>query len=128
MQSDKVKKFNILEYNQLFMTKIGIYPPRLYDPNHSFFKSPVTFYFLYGSVPPIILLSVIGVFKNWPNVNLVLQGITMSTAGFQSIGMYINIGLGMENVRQFHLMLKRIVDYGAFTFILNINLNGNHSY
>lgn len=114
----KSAKFNVLEYNQLFMTKIGIYPSRLNEPKNIFFKSPVTFYFLYFSIVPIIILSVIGAFKNWPNVNLVLQGVTLTVAGTQAVGMYFNIGLEMEKVRRLHLMLKEIVDKGQFTFIL----------
>lgn len=106
-------KFNVFEYNRMLMSKFGIYPMHLNEPSNdsNSFNSPVIYHFLFA-IPITIILSTMGIWKNFPNIELVLQGIIVTIAGIQLGGMYLSILLNLNDVKKLHLVLQDIVDKG----------------
>lgn len=106
-----MQKLKVLQYNQSFMTYFGIYSTNLTKPTNEFFKSSIV-YILFGMVGLCISLSALGIYENSLKLTLALDALLTLFSGIQCGGMFINLGLGMEKIRIFHLKLQEIVDHG----------------
>lgn len=106
-----MQKLKVLQYNKGFMTFFGIYSSNLMKPTNEFFKSSIV-YILFGMVGLCISLSALGIYENQLKFKLVLDALLTLISGIQCGGMFINLGLGMEKIRIFHLKLQKIVDQG----------------
>lgn len=105
-------RFNVLDYNQHFMAKIGIHSYRLTDPSNEFFKTPSAYLILLILSVFSISSSAAFVYKNTDHFEAALQAIFVIIAGVQCTGMYLSIGLKMEKVKKLQIELQKLVDDG----------------
>lgn len=102
-------KFKVLKYNQIFMSWLGIHSKHLNEPTNEFFKSFRSYYVLI--IMTIAILSCGRYFfTNLSEVQMALGALKIGWAGVQCIGMFIGIGLKMEQIKAMHLKLQEIVD------------------
>lgn len=118
-----MEKFEVLMYNQMLMSKIGIYSYHLTDQTNEFFKSFATYYMLFSVFVIDTAASAMGIYENKDNLELVLEATLTVIAGIQCGGMYLSIGFNMKSVKALHLILQGIVDEGQFPFMLNFKIN-----
>lgn len=105
-----MKNFNVLEYNQIYMSWIGIHSKHLNEPNNEFFKSIGTYYMVFNVISFTIVASAVFVYKNASNIELIAEPCLIVIAGFQVLGMFISVGLKMNKVKGLHIKLQEIVD------------------
>lgn len=106
----EMKSLNVLKYNQKLMAAIGIYSHNLTGPGNEFFKSMVTYYYLFVVLGLFILSSGSFAFKNMDKFLDALEAMSMVIVGIQCGGMHLSIGLNMKAVKALHLKLQGIVD------------------
>lgn len=104
-------KFNVLKYNQLLMTRLGIYSFNLSELTNEFLKSASSYCITITLILSIIS-SIIFVIENRSEINMVLQALVVMIGCFQAIGAYLNIGLNMSKIKIFHQNLQKIADEG----------------
>ena len=105
-------KFKVMKYNQSIMAKIGIHSHRITVPTNEFFKSPATFFFLIIFIVCHLTSSGVFVYRHFRQFEVASQAIFVLIAGFQSLGMYLSVGLNMKKVKALQLELQKIVDEG----------------
>lgn len=115
-------KFNVLESNQSFMAKLGIYSYKLTEPVNKFFKSFMTYYMLFSLILICVILSAMGVYVNWPNIVMVLEAFLTVVTGSQCAGIFISLGLNMKKIKTVHLKLQEIVDEESEAFNIYWNI------
>lgn len=106
-----MSKFKVLRYNQVFMTKLGIYSQRLTASAIDFFKSLITLSILILLLLAIIL-SAVFVYKHRLESKRTLESMSLIVTSIQAFGAYLNIGLRMAKVAELHLKLQAIADEG----------------
>lgn len=111
MENTEYSKIKVLKYHQQVFAWAQIH---WVDPIREFFKSPVTFYFLFHLISFLVIASAVHLFKNTTAFLLVIQVFQQIVGGTQCAGMCINIGINMENIKLFHKKLQEIVDEGEF--------------
>lgn len=115
-------KFNVLNNNQAFMSRLGLYSYRLTEPTFELFKSSFS-YFIILFLGMGILLSVIFVFNfiragDFSNFIFLVEALVVVIAGFQSLPAYLAIAFKIDAVKALHLKLQSIVDQGL-AFLTN---------
>lgn len=104
-------KLKVLEHNQYYMFKLGIYSYDLIEPKNEFFTSFATYYILLFTVVTCYLISTtIFVYKNAANFGEALDPCFLIIGGAQLGGMYLCTGLKMKTIKLVHLKLQQIVD------------------
>lgn len=106
-----MSKFQVLRYNQEFMTEIKIYSVRLTDHKIDFFRSKISYCVLSLSTIAIIS-SAVFVYFDSSDLKATLDSIFLIITSLQTIAVWINIGLQMDNFKKFHNQLQGIVDKG----------------
>lgn len=109
-----MSNLKILEYNQAFMTKIGIYSYQLTNPSNEFFSSFMTYFILLNGTVFTIISSAVFVYKHLSDFQIVLETCLILIAGIQSCGAFLSIGLKMKEMKLLHLKLQAIVDEGIW--------------
>lgn len=105
-------QFNVLQYNQSFMAKIGIHSYRIAEPTNEFLQSPIAFFIPFVLIVCHVISSAVFISQNSQQFEAVLQAIFLMIAGIQSLGMYFSVGLKMKEVKILQLKLQQIVDEG----------------
>lgn len=105
-------KFKVLEYNQNYMARIGIHSLHLNEPTNEFFKSFVSYYYLFVFSVVFIAASAVNAYQSWPQMDIISEPCLIVIAGLQVTGMYSTVGLKMKNVKTLHIELQGIVDEG----------------
>lgn len=95
------KRIEVLKYNQIFMSWIGIYSYRLTEPTNEFIKSKIAFLF-------VTTVS----YTDVAEFQVVLVAVAVIIGAAQTGGAYTNVGLKMKQVKVLHLKLQEIVDEG----------------
>lgn len=112
-------KFQVLKYNQITMSWMGIYSKHLATSRKEFFTSISTYIILFCLIVLCIISNGIFVYANFSHFTKVFRSINIFIGGIQGTGMFICIGLNMKKVTQLHLQLQSIVNQGfAFKFFL----------
>lgn len=105
--------FKVLAYNQAVMNRFGLSSSQNHlsstKPRNEFYKS-FMLYFNTFFITINIILSGINVFRYWPEIDLLMEPITIGVAAFQGIGMYLSVGLNMEKVYELFHSLQQYVD------------------
>lgn len=104
--------FKVFEYNQWYMTKVGLYSYNLTRPTNDLFKSFVTYYMLFFSIAFSIVSSATFSITHKSQFSLALETCFILIAGIQGSGVFLSIGLKMKKVKILHLNLQEIVDQG----------------
>lgn len=108
------KRIEVLKYNQIFMSLIGIYSYRLTEPTNEFIKSKTAYLFV-TTVIAGILMSIAYILVNYTDVaefQVALVAVAVIIGAAQTGGAYTNVGLKMKQVKVLHLKLQEIVDEG----------------
>lgn len=98
----------VLAYHQSIMIRLGLSSRNLSDPNE-FYKS-FMLYFTVLTLSINIILSGILMFRYWPNLDLLMEPITIIVAAFQGLGMYLSVGLNLDKVKKLFISLQECVD------------------
>lgn len=104
--------FNVLEYNQWYMSKIGFYSYHLTRPTNDLFRSFASYYILFFSIIFTISSSAAFAIIHASQFSLALETSFILIAGIQTTGVFLSIGLKMKKVKILHLKLQEIVDQG----------------
>lgn len=110
-----MSKFQVLRYNQEFMTEIKIYSCRLTNPNVDFFRSKMS-YFVLSLSSIAIISSAVFVYIDSSDLKATLDSVFLIITSLQTIAVWINIGLQMANFKDFLNQLQGIVDKGDTFF------------
>lgn len=126
-----MSNLKILEYNQAYMTKIGIYSYRLTNPSNEFFSSFMSYFILLNGTLFTIISSAVFVYKHLSEFQIALETCLILIAGIQSCGAFFCIGLKMKQMKLLHLKLQAIVDEGIqmtfqFLFLVLFLLESFH--
>lgn len=111
-QGKMIKKFRVLEFNQNFMACIGINSHDLTESRNEFFRSMVAYFILFNLICWCMVSSSVFVYQNLDKLELALVTGLVISAGFQSAGMFLAVGLNMKAVKKLHLRLQEIVNNG----------------
>lgn len=109
-------KFNVLERNQAFMARLGIYSYRLTEPTIEFFNSIGTYYIFISLSVPILLFMLVLYHTEYTELDIILDAVFVIIALSQCLGAFISIGVNMKKVKVLHLKLQSIVDGSRFFF------------
>lgn len=112
----KMSKFNVLNNNQAFMTRLGLYSYRLTEPTFELFKSIVP-YFMIICLALGISLSVMFVYYFIMNGNMsdlkpLVEALVVVIAGCQTLPAYLVMAFKINAVKSLHLKLQSVVDKG----------------
>lgn len=116
-----MSKFNVLNNNQAFMTRLGLYSYRLTEQSVELFKSHFS-YFMILFLTLGISLSVMFVYHFLMNGNLndlkpLVEALVVVIAGCQTLPAYLAIASKINAVKALHLKLQSVVDKG---FVLSV--------
>lgn len=112
------RTFNVLEFNQNFMARIGINSHDLTESRNEFFRSIVAYFILFNLIGWCVVSSSVFVYENIEHLDLALQTAFVIVAGFQAGGMFLGVGLNMKAVKTVQLRLQEIVNAGEKAFPL----------
>lgn len=112
---DKTLKFNVLQANQAFMARFGIYSYKLTESTNEFFGSITTYYILFFSIFSIVSCSK-SMINDFSNLITTLEAIVIIVALTQGFGAFITLGYKMQEIKVLHLSLQSIVDKSMSTF------------
>lgn len=101
--------FKVLEYNQMLMVRLGLSSRRLFESTNEFYKSFMP-YFNITFLTINIILSGLEVLKHWPDLNLLMEPVTIIVAAIQGGAMILSVGLNMKLVKKLFISLQDIVD------------------
>lgn len=107
-----MNKLKVLTFNQAIMSKLALYSTESIDPVSEFFKSPITYYFLFNAFILDIISCGIFVYQNFTHFELALETFFVVIAGLQSGGMFLSFGLKLDKVKSLQLELQKIVNNG----------------
>lgn len=110
-------KFNVLKYNQKFMSWLGIYSYQLKESTIEFYKSPLAYFILFHLV--MVIISCIVFVHESMDFKKKLEAILLIFAAIQASGSFLNVALKMRKVKALHLALQEIVDEGRSSFCKN---------
>lgn len=113
-------KFQVLQSNQAFMAKLGLYSYRLTEPTND--SSFITFFMIFYMATFNVSASAAWIFLNFDQLVPVLDTCRAIIVSLQAIGMFINASLKMKTVKKLHRLLQHIVDKGR---LINIYLTSN---
>lgn len=116
LKTGTMGKFKVLEYNQNYMARIGIHSHHLNESTNEFFKSFVSYYYLFVFSVIFITASAVNVYQSWPQMDIISEPCLIVIAGLQVTGMYLAVGLKMKKVKNLHIELQGIVDEGIICF------------
>lgn len=108
-----MSKFRVLQSNQAYMAKIGIYSYRLTEPTNEFFSSIATYFMLFFMFTFNECASAMWILRHSDQLIPILDTCKVIIISSQAVGMFISIGLKMTKVKKLHLQLQRIVDDGS---------------
>lgn len=101
----------VLERNQYFMEKLGIYSYNLTEPTNEFFRSFAMYHiFLFTVVACYLISTTIFLYKNVVDFGDALDPCFLIIGGAQLGGMYVCTGLNMSKIKAVHLKLQQIVN------------------
>lgn len=108
-----MNKFRVLKRSQDFMARLAINSHHLSDPTNEFFRSIAAYYIIF-----FIYIVDVGshwavIYKNWPEINLILLPFSISSAALQCGGVYLSIGFQMKRIKALHIELQTIVNEGT---------------
>lgn len=109
--------FTVLQVNQIFMSRLGIYSRNFNENSNKFFKLIITYFI---SIAMILCIALSGwfIFENkTTDITSSLGAFKIMSAAIQCVGMFVCIGFKINQTRIFHLKLQRIVDMCMFFFI-----------
>lgn len=115
-------RFKSLKYNEAFMAILRVYSP---DTTNSPFKS-VTVQLLLVVITTCFSLTALGIYENWPDLELVLNAIVMVVTPAQVGGMLISLCLNTDKIQILYGKLQEIVDQGESIFKHHIRLVSIH--
>lgn len=107
-----MSRFQVLRYNQEFMREIKIYSLQLPDKSIDFFHSTISYCILSLSTIGIVS-SAVYVYSESSDFKATLDSIFLIITSLQAIAVWINFGLRIKNLKQFHNQLQAIVDQGG---------------
>lgn len=107
-----MSRLKVLEYNQAMINKLGN-SSNFAEPANAFFRSKIV-YLLFGMIGVCITLGALGIYENWPNLELVIEATIAFVGGIQSGGMFLSLGLHFRKIKTLNLKLQEIVDHGNF--------------
>lgn len=125
--SAKIPKFNVLNNNQAFMTRLGLYSYRLTEPTFELFNSFFS-YFIILFLGMGISLSVMFVFNfimagDMSEFKSLVEAMVVIVAGCQTLPAYLAIAYKIDAVKALHLKLQSIVDKGLGFFLNKFHLH-----
>lgn len=121
-------KFKVLEYNQYCLARIGIHLHRLNEPTNEFFKTFVSYYYLFVFIILVIVSSGVFAWKSWPHMDMVSEPCLAIIGGFQATGMYLSIGLKIKKLKVLHIELQEIIDATGISLSYSeMNRDENHN-
>lgn len=118
-----MSRFKVLEYNEAFMAKLGIYSPGSMTATKSSFKS-LTVAIIISIVVMGVSSSALCIYENWSDLELVLNALTTLVGPIQYGGILINLALNAGRIPILQGKLQEIVDEGKLS-ILNIFFYSN---
>lgn len=102
------RDFKVLARNQALMIRLGLSSDRLTESSNEFFTSFVPYFnFTFLSINLIFCAMVI--IQEFPNLDLVLEPLIVFIGGMQGGGMFLSVGLNIENVKALYLAVQKIV-------------------
>lgn len=103
-------KFKVLKYNQMFMSRLGIYSYHLNESTVEFHKSPLAYFILFHLILLVTSCSVS--MCSSVDFRKKLEAILLIVAASQAIGSYLNLALNMKDVKALHIELQEVVGKG----------------
>lgn len=115
-----MNKFQVLEYNQYYMSMIGIeYHHSKFD-----FRQFITNAYFFACTFGICVVSTgIFIWNHLYDFDLAVQSSLSLIAGLQAFGCYLNIRLKTKEIDKLNFDLQQIVDEGFPKMNLNFFLN-----
>lgn len=101
--------FKVLEYNEIYMSWLGIRPNRFDKDSNDFFQSLWPYCVLSVNVCTTAS-SVVYVRTNWPHLDIVAQACVVCMSMIQTGGMFFSFGLNAKLVKAVHCQLQEIGD------------------
>lgn len=107
-KSKRQRDFKVLARNQALMVRLGLSSDRLTESSNVFFKSFVP-YFNFTFLSINLLFCAMVIVQSFPDLDLVLEPLIVFIGGMQGGGMFLSVGLNIENVRALYLAVQKIV-------------------
>lgn len=111
-------KFDVLKYNQAYMSWLGLHSYRVTEPINEFFPSIGSCYMV-PLIGVAFVTSTVFVFKHYDtDVMASVGALKLFFSAFQCGGMFLGFGSKMIQVKALHLELQRLVDEGIVNCII----------
>lgn len=111
-----MEKFTVLQTNQTYMSCLGIHTPNLTERSNRYFKSFVAHWIWIDMILCVIACSWF-IIKNKNDIKS-LGAAKLAVACIECTGMFVSIGLKMNQIKVFHLKLQKIVDESTRLWII----------
>lgn len=119
-ETEKIGKFQVLEYNRISMGWLGMHVKNLHDPTNEFFNSFISYYVLFIVISFTIMSSVVYMYLNKSHFEIISESSLVAIAGIQVAGMFLTIGMNNQKVKALFLKLQNIVDKGNNQVCFNL--------
>lgn len=107
----------VLEYNQMYLTWLGLLSHKLEDPTNDFLKSINTYIMLIGFAGPMLGCTGTYVYVHRDNLLIALRAVLVFCAGAQCAGSHVYLGVNMKTIKKLHLDLQKMVDKREYLFV-----------
>lgn len=114
-KKEEIKKFQVLEYNRISLSLVGMYTKNLHEPTNEFYNSFISYYVLFVVVSFAIISSAVYMYQNKSHFEIISESTLVAIAGVQEAGMLLAIGKNNVQVKTLLLKLQEIVDEGNFS-------------
>lgn len=105
-----MKKLKVLETNAAFMMPLGLYSRHLTSGKNEVFTSFAA-YFITFCMLSVPIATWLYIRKNWStDVKSSFGAIKITSGGMQCLGLFVSVGLKLNQVKKLHLKLQEIVD------------------
>lgn len=100
--------FEVLARNQALMIRLGLSSDRMTESSNDFFKSFMPYFNLTFLSINLVFCAMV-IVQEFPNLDLVLEPLIVFIGGMQGGGMFLSVGLNIENVKTLFLTVRKIV-------------------